>query len=239
MKRFCISIAVVLMCFSGAWSQEPDYAASIQTNEVVTTYQYLSPIQLTATEYNLQILRSSCATDEDYLMGLRYLQGLLTEDKNKTQHALATLKTERALYEAQMELYKDRKALAATINKQTTGLVKDINELIRSMDKEYELLKKLEDGSEAMQSQQSRTDQLKRELYDQFGKVNQMKQRASNSGDDIIHKEFERLNAFLIELTDKQTRLGSIQNQTKANLDIINTAIRKTEASIKAAAKGK
>ena len=237
MKRFCISIAVVLMCFSGAWAQEADYASCYQTNEVVKTYQYLSPIQLTATEFNLQQLRHTCLTEEDYLMTLRYLQSLLTEDKDKTQAALATLKTERALYDAQMSNYKDRKALIAMLSKQSDGYIKSLNKLIRNLDKEFELLKILENETEAMQAQQARTEQLKQDLYDQLGRVNQLKQQATNSGDDIIHKEFERLNAFLIELTDKETRLNSLMNQTKANLDILNIAIRQTEANIKAAAK--
>lgn len=230
---------VVLMCSIGAWAQEADYASCYQTNEVVKTYQYLSPIELTSTEFNLQQLRHTCLTEEDYLMTLRYLQSQLTEDKDKTQAALATLKTERALYDVQMSVYKDRKAVATTMTKQNDGLVKNINELIRSLDKEYELLTKLQDGSEAMQAQQARTDQLKRELYDQLGKISQMKQRATTAGNEIIQKDFERLNAFLIELTDKETRLNSLLNQTKTNLDLVNTAIRKTETSIKATAKGK
>ena len=225
MKKFYMLIASFLMAFSVAAQEAGE---GLQSVGVSTTYQYLTPLDITICSFNLEQLRDSYEKDENYAAVLATIQSRLKEEKSAIMAMQKTLKTERLLYDAQMELYKGRQALSAYLDKQMEATIKKINELILQMDKQSQILSTLDNSDEAITTHRDLFEQTRKELLDAIKQSQQIKQQ-----------EFNRLNSFLIELSDKETRLNSLLNQNKANMEIINSTLKSTEAAIKAAAKGK
>ena len=236
MKKFYMLIASFLMAFSVA-AQE--VGEGLQSVGVSTTYQYLTPLDITFCSFNLEQFRDSYEKDENYAAVLATIQSRLKEEKSAIMAMQKTLKTERLLYDAQMELYKGRQALSAYLDKQMEATIKKINELILQMDKQSQILSTLDNSDEAITAHRALFEQTRKELIDTIKKSQQIKQQNSTTSSETLNQEFNRLNSFLIELSDKETRLNSLLNQNKANMEIINSTLKSTEAAIKAAAKGK
>ena len=236
MKKFYMLIASFLMAFSVAAQEAGE---GLQSVGVSTTYQYLTPLDITICSFNLEQLRDSYENDENYAAVLTTIQSRLKEEKSAIMAMQKTLKTERLLYDAQMELYKGRQALSAYLDKQMEATIKKINELILQMDKQSQILSTLDNSDEAITTHRALFEQTRKELLDTIKKSQQIKQQNSTTSSETLNQEFNRLNSFLIELSDKETRLNSLLNQNKANMEIINSTLKSTEAAIKAAAKGK
>ena len=236
MKKFYMLIASFLMAFSVA-AQE--VGEGLQSVGVSTTYQYLTPLDITICSFNLEQLRDSYEKDENYAAVLATIQSRLKEEKSAIMAMQKTLKTERLLYDAQMELYKGRQALSAYLDKQMKATIKKINELILQMDKQSQILSTLDNSDEAIATHRDLFEQTRKELLDAIKQSQQIKQQNGTTSSETLNQEFNRLNSFLIELSDKETRLNSLLNQNKANMEIINSTLKSTEAAIKAAAKGK
>ena len=236
MKKFYMLIASFLMAFSVAAQEAGE---GLQSVGVSTTYQYLTPLDITICSFNLEQLRDSYEKDENYAAVLATIQSRLKEEKSAIMAMQKTLKTERLLYDAQMELYKGRQALSAYLDKQMEATIKKINELILQMDKQSQILSTLDNSDEAITAHRALFEQTRKELIDTIKKSQQIKQQNSTTSSETLNQEFNRLNSFLIELSDKETRLNSLLNQNKANMEIINSTLKSTEAAIKAAAKGK
>ena len=229
-------IASFLMAFSVAAQEAGE---GLQSVGVSTTYQYLTPLDITICSFNLEQLRDSYEKDENYAAVLATIQSRLKEEKSAIMAMQKTLKTERLLYDAQMELYKGRQALSAYLDKQMEATIKKINELILQMDKQSQILSTLDNSDEAITAHRALFEQTRKELLDAIKQSQQIKQQNGTTSSETLNQEFNRLNSFLIELSDKETRLNSLLNQNKANMEIINSTLKSTEAAIKAAAKGK
>ena len=236
MKKFYMLIASFLMAFSVAAQEAGE---GLQSVGVSTTYQYLAPLDITICSFNLEQLRDSYEKDENYAAVLATIQSRLKEEKSAIMAVQKTLKTERLLYDAQMELYKGRQALSAYLDKQMEATIKKINELILQMDKQSQILSTLDNSDEAITTHRALFEQTRKELLDAIKQSQQIKQQNGTTSSETLNQEFNRLNSFLIELSDKETRLNSLLNQNKANMEIINSTLKSTEAAIKAAAKGK
>ena len=236
MKKFYMLIASFLMAFSVAAQEAGE---GLQSVGVSTTYQYLTPLDITICSFNLEQLRDSYEKDENYAAVLATIQSRLKEEKSAIMAMQKTLKTERLLYDAQMELYKGRQALSAYLDKQMEATIKKINELILQMDKQSQILSTLDNSAEAIATHRDLFEQTRKELLDAIKQSQQIKQQNGTTSSETLNQEFNRLNSFLIELSDKETRLNSLLNQNKANMEIINSTLKSTEAAIKAAAKGK
>ena len=236
MKKFYMLIAAFLMAFSVAAQESGE---GLQSVGVSTTYQYLTPLDITICSFNLEQLRDSYEKDENYAAVLATIQSRLKEEKSAIMAMQKTLKTERLLYDAQMELYKGRQALSAYLDKQMEATIKKINELILQMDKQSQILSTLDNSYEAIATHRDLFEQTRKELLDAIKQSQQIKQQNGTTSSETLNQEFNRLNSFLIELSDKETRLNSLLNQNKANMEIINSTLKSTEAAIKAAAKGK
>ena len=236
MKKFYLLIASFLMAFSVAAQEAGE---GLQSVGVSTTYQYLTPLDITICSFNLEQLRDSYEKDENYAAVLATIQSRLKEEKSAIMAVQKTLKTERLLYDAQMELYKGRQALSAYLDKQMEATIKKINELILQMDKQSQILSTLDNSYEAIATHLDLFEQTRKELLDAIKQSQQIKQQNGTTSSETLNQEFNRLNSFLIELSDKETRLNSLLNQNKANMEIINSTLKSTEAAIKAAAKGK
>lgn len=236
MKKFYMLIASFLMAFSVAAQESGE---GLQSVGVSTTYQYLTPLDITICSFNLEQLRDSYEKDENYAAVLATIQSRLKEEKSAIMAMQKTLKTERLLYDAQMELYKGRQALSAYLDKQMEATIKKINELILQMDKQSQILSTLDNSDEAITTHRALFEQTRKELLDAIKQSQQIKQQNGTTSSETLNQEFNRLNSFLIELSDKETRLNSLLNQNKANMEIINSTLKSTEAAIKAAAKGK
>ena len=236
MKKFYMLIASFLMAFSVAAQESGE---GLQSVGVSTTYQYLTPLDITICSFNLEQLRDSYEKDENYAAVLATIQSRLKEEKSAIMAVQKTLKTERLLYDAQMELYKGRQALSAYLDKQMEATIKKINELILQMDKQSQILSTLDNSYEAITTHRALFEQTRKELLDAIKQSQQIKQQNGTTSSETLNREFNRLNSFLIELSDKETRLNSLLNQNKANMEIINSTLKSTEAAIKAAAKGK
>ena len=236
MKKFYMLIASFLMAFSVAAQEAGE---GLQSVGVSTTYQYLTPLDITICSFNLEQLRDSYEKDENYAAVLATIQSRLKEEKSAIMAMQKTLKTERLLYDAQMELYKGRQALSAYLDKQMEATIKKINELILQMDKQSQILSTLDNSDEAIATHRDLFEQTRKELLDAIKQSQQIKQQNGTTSSETLNQEFNRLNSFLIELSDKETRLNSLLNQNKANMEIINSTLKSTEAAIKAAAKGK
>ena len=236
MKKFYMLIASFLMAFSVAAQEAGE---GLQSVGVSTTYQYLTPLDITICSFNLEQLRDSYEKDENYAAVLATIQSRLKEEKSAIMAVQKTLKAERSLYDAQMELYKGRQALSAYLDKQMEATIKKINELILQMDKQSQILSTLDNSDEAITTHRALFEQTRKELLDAIKQSQQIKQQNGTTSSETLNQEFNRLNSFLIELSDKETRLNSLLNQNKANMEIINSTLKSTEAAIKAAAKGK
>ena len=236
MKKFYMLIASFLMAFSVAAQESGE---GLQSVGVSTTYQYLTPLDITICSFNLEQLRDSYEKDENYAAVLATIQSRLKEEKSAIMAMQKTLKTERLLYDAQMELYKGRQALSAYLDKQMEATIKKINELILQMDKQSQILSTLDNSYEAIATHRALFEQTRKELLDAIKQSQQIKQQNGTTSSETLNQEFNRLNSFLIELSDKETRLNSLLNQNKANMEIINSTLKSTDAAIKAAAKGK
>lgn len=236
MKKFYMLIASFLMAFSVAAQEAGE---GLQSVGVSTTYQYLTPLDITICSFNLEQLRDSYEKDENYAAVLATIQSRLKEEKSAIMAMQKTLKTERLLYDAQMELYKGRQALSAYLDKQMEATIKKINELILQMDKQSQILSTLDNSDETITTHRALFEQTRKELLDAIKQSQQIKQQNGTTSSETLNQEFNRLNSFLIELSDKETRLNSLLNQNKANMEIINSTLKSTEAAIKAAAKGK
>lgn len=236
MKKFYMLIASFLMAFSVAAQEAGE---GLQSVGVSTTYQYLTPLDITICSFNLEQLRDSYEKDENYAAVLATIQSRLKEEKSAIMAMQKTLKAERLLYDAQMELYKGRQALSAYLDKQMEATIKKINELILQMDKQSQILSTLDNSYEAIATHRDLFEQTRKELLDAIKQSQQIKQQNGTTSSETLNQEFNRLNSFLIELSDKETRLNSLLNQNKANMEIINSTLKSTEAAIKAAAKGK
>ena len=236
MKKFYMLIASFLMAFSVAAQESGE---GLQSVGVSTTYQYLTPLDITICSFNLEQFRDSYEKDENYAAVLATIQSRLKEEKSAIMAMQKTLKTERLLYDAQMELYKGRQALSAYLDKQMEATIKKINELILQMDKQSQILSTLDNSDEAITTHRALFEQTRKELLDAIKQSQQIKQQNGTTSSETLNQEFNRLNSFLIELSDKETRLNSLLNQNKANMEIINSTLKSTEAAIKAAAKGK
>ena len=236
MKKFYMLIASFLMAFSVAAQEAGE---GLQSVGVSTTYQYLTPLDITICSFNLEQLRDSYEKDENYAAVLATIQSRLKEEKSAIMAMQKTLKTERLLYDAQMELYKGRQALSVYLDKQMEATIKKINELILQMDKQSQILSTLDNSDEAITTHRALFEQTRKELLDAIKQSQQIKQQNGTTSSETLNQEFNRLNSFLIELSDKETRLNSLLNQNKANMEIINSTLKSTEAAIKAAAKGK
>ena len=236
MKKFYMLIASFLMAFSVAAQEAGE---GLQSVGVSTTYQYLTPLDITICSFNLEQLRDSYENDENYAAVLTTIQSRLKEEKSAIMAVQKTLKAERSLYDAQMELYKGRQALSAYLDKQMEATIKKMNELILQMDKQSQILSTLDNSAEAITAHRALFEQTRKELIDTIKKSQQIKQQNSTTSSETLNQEFNRLNSFLVELSDKETRLNSLMSQNKANTEIINSTLKSTEAAIKAAAKGK
>ena len=236
MKKFYMLIASFLMAFSVAAQEAGE---GLQSVVVSTTYQYLTPLDITICSFNLEQLRDSYEKDENYAAVLATIQSRLKEEKAAIMAVQKTLKAERSLYDAQMELYKGRQALSAYLDKQMEATIKKMNELILQMDKQSQILSTLDNSAEAITAHRALFEQTRKELIDTIKKSQQIKQQNSTTSSETLNQEFNRLNSFLVELSDKETRLNSLMSQNKANTEIINSTLKSTEAAIKAAAKGK
>lgn len=236
MKKFYMLIASFLMAFSVAAQEAGE---GLQSVGVSTTYQYLTPLDITICSFNLEQLRDSYENDENYAAVLTTIQSRLKEEKSAIMAVQKTLKAERSLYDAQMELYKGRQALSAYLDKQMEATIKKMNELILQMDKQSQILSTLDNSAEAITAHRALFEQTRKELLDTIKKSQQIKQQNSTTSSETLNQEFNRLNSFLVELSDKETRLNSLMSQNKANTEIINSTLKSTEAAIKAAAKGK
>lgn len=236
MKKFYMLIASFLMAFSVAAQEAGE---GLQSVVVSTTYQYLTPLDITICSFNLEQLRDSYENDENYAAVLTTIQSRLKEEKSAIMAVQKTLKAERSLYDAQMELYKGRQALSAYLDKQMEATIKKMNELILQMDKQSQILSTLDNSDEAITAHRALFEQTRKELLDTIKKSQQIKQQNSTTSSETLNQEFNRLNSFLVELSDKETRLNSLMSQNKANTEIINSTLKSTEAAIKAAAKGK
>ena len=236
MKKFYMLIASFLMAFSVAAQEAGE---GLQSVGVSTTYQYLTPLDITICSFNLEQLRDSYEKDENYAAVLATIQSRLKEEKSAIMAMQKTLKTERLLYDAQMELYKGRQALSAYLDKQMEATIKKINELILQRDKQSQILSTLDNSDEAITTHRALFEQTRKELLDAIKQSQQIKQQNGTTSSETLNQEFNRLNSFLIELSDKETRLNSLLNQNKANMEIINSTLKSTDAAIKAAAKGK
>ncbi len=236
MKKFYMLIASFLMAFSVAAQEAGE---GLQSVGVSTTYQYLTPLDITICSFNLEQLRDSYENDENYAAVLTTIQSRLKEEKSAIMAVQKTLKAERSLYDAQMELYKGRQALSAYLDKQMEATIKKMNELILQMDKQSQILSTLDNSAEAITAHRALFEQTRKELLDTIKKSQQIKQQNSTTSSETLNQEFNRLNSFLVELSDKETRLNSLMSQNKTNTEIINSTLKSTEAAIKAAAKGK
>ena len=222
MKKFYLLIASFLMAFSVAAQEAGE---GLQSVGVSTTYQYLTPLDITICSFNLEQLRDSYEKDENYAAVLATIQSRLKEEKSAIMAVQKTLKTERLLYDAQMELYKGRQALSAYLDKQMEATIKKINELILQMDKQSQILSTLDNSDEAITTHRALFEQTRKELLDAIKQSQQIKQQNGTTSSETLNQEFNRLNSLL--------------NQNKANMEIINSTLKSTEAAIKAAAKGK
>lgn len=215
-----------------------DYSATLKSVNVEANYRYISPLSLSVTEFNLQALKDSSVNEQDYAAALTYLKTRLTDEKETISRAQKNHKAEKNLYDAQMGLYKDRKNEVADIQKQMDNNIKKYQGYTKDLDKEQELIKKIENnGCEAIKSHTKDIDYLKNRFEESIRRFEVMKQNITDSSTEDLNQEFTKLNDFLIELTDKETRLTSMANQNKTNLEIVGNTLKAVEANIKAAAK--
>ena len=185
MKKFYMLIASFLMAFSVAAQEAGE---GLQSVGVSTTYQYLTPLDITICSFNLEQLRDSYEKDENNAAVLATIQSRLKEEKSAIMAVQKTLKTERLLYDAQMELYKGRQALSAYLDKQMEATIKKINELILQMDKQSQILSTLDNSDEAITTHRDLFEQTRKELLDAIKQSQQIKQQNGTTSSETLNQ---------------------------------------------------
>lgn len=219
MKKFILSAALVAATVLFANAQE-----SVNNN---TIYKHISPIEITCMQFNTQAMRDSAVNNEAYIAALNALQKQLNTEKVNIENAMKNLKLEKSLYDNEMSLCKDRKKQLETMQKNLMNDIKKFDGFLKDIKKQYDLVKKMDDVScDAIKGQSRRLADLEDRYEDDKRHTQNLLDRISKHAADEISSSFAMLNDFLIEITDKETRLKNIQAQNKTNIDIVKAAIK-------------
>lgn len=233
MKKMILAALMAVMTLTVS---AQDYSATLNSVNIESSYRYISPLLLTATEFNLQALKDSSVNEQDYAAALTFLQKRLETEKKEIGEALKTLKTEKSLYDAQSDLYKSRKGQAEAMSKQMDKNIKTYQGYVKSIDKQYDLIKKIDNNTcDAIKGHSRELDRMKRQFEENIDRFKELQRRMEQENSSELSEVFTELNDFLIEVTDKETRLKALQAQNKTNLEIVKGALKAAAA----AAKGK
>lgn len=221
MKKILLTVAFVATCIFAGMADE---------------YRHVSPITIQLIEFNLDTLRAMSGDNLDiYMTNLTALQKDLEAEKKVIATAQANLKAEKKLYDTQMAFFKGRKAQIADEKKFFLGEVKKYDDQIKNIKKQFETIQKMADvNSPAMQEQTNVLTRLQTRCEEGKDRSNRIINALTNNDEKDLEMAYEILRGFLLELTDKETRLANLANQNKTNIDIVKAQIKNIKAQQKA-----
>lgn len=221
MKKFLLTVAFVAAFAFGGFADE---------------YRHISPVTIQLIEFNLDTLRAMSGDNLDiYLTNLTSLQKDLEAEKSVIAAAQKNLKAEKKLYDTQMAFFKGRKAQIADEKKFFTAEVKKYDDQIKNIKKQFETIQKMtEVSSFAMQEQTAVLTTLQQRCEEGKERSQRIITALTNNDEKDLEATYEILRGFLLEITDKETRLTNLANQNKTNIDIVKAQIKNIKAQQKA-----
>lgn len=221
MKKFILSVALVAASVMGASAQE-----IVSAN--ASSYKYVAPITIECMPVNTETLRDSAGGNLEYYIAiLNETLKKLEVEKKDLESATKSLKLEKDLYNGEKGLFTSRKKQLEGLKKSLQSDIKVFDSHLKDIKKQYDVIKKMDNAScDAIKEQHKRLQALEETYKAQKSKLQDLLEDLSKNADTEVNNNFAILNNFLIELTDKETRLKNLASQNKANIDIVKAAIK-------------
>ncbi len=209
------------------------FAASLFTSaQAQQNYRYVTPVNVVCKQFNLQILRDSAVSETQYAAELNALLKDLNDEKNEIDNCSKNLKYEKNLYSSMTDSYKTRKKQLASTQKNYEKDLKVYESLIKDVQKQMDIVRRMNstDGS-SVKDHSARLDRQQEQYKTEMKYIKSLLDELTKSSNTELNGTFTMLNDFLIELTDKETRLKNIIAQNKTNIEIVKTAQKSAKAS--------
>ena len=206
-------------------------AATVCSAVAQQSYRYVTPIMVECMQFNVQQLRDSSSSETEYIAELNSLLNSLSSEKSEIDNITKGLKLEKDLYNAMMSSYKTRKSQLEKAQKAATSEIKTYEGLLRDLQKQKNIMRKMNvtDGT-AVKDNASRIEKKDERYRSEMQLIQQFYEKLKKNSDEEINTTFTMLNDYLIELTDKETRLKNISAQNKTNIEIVKSALKAAKA---------
>lgn len=219
MKKTILSLAILAMSALLCNAQE-----SVSSNP---DYKYVAPISVECMQFNTQAMRDSAISTDAYIAELNALLKQLNAEKNAIEGLTKGLKLERNLYSGELATYKNRKKQLAQMQKNLLADIKSYDSYLKDVKKHYDIIKKMDDAScEAIRDHSRRLSGLEDRYEDEKKRTEALLDRINKNAEQEVNDSFSVLNDFLLELTDKETRLKNLAAQNKTNIEIVKGALK-------------
>lgn len=208
------------------------FAAIVSASFAQQSYRYVSPIAVECMQFNVQVLRDSAVNETEYIAQLNALLKGLNDEKDEIENITKGLKLEKDLYNSMTSSYKTRKGQLEKALKNADGAIKVYEGLLKDLKKQNDIIRKMNvtEGS-AVKDNSSRLSEKEKTCRSEMKQVQDYREALQKHSNEEISSTFTMLNDYLIELTDKETRLKNLSSQNKTNIEIVKSALK--------AAKGK
>jgi len=202
-------------------------AAVLAFSVNATDYKYVSPITIEPMQFNIQELRDSAINHDSYIASLNALQKELQAEKAVIEDAQKELKLEHNLYDAELSLFKNRQKQLTGMKKNLQNNVKTLDGYLKDIKKQYDIIKKMSNvKSEPIREHERRLNESEKQIKDEKKHAEDLLEDLSGDVQKEVNDAFSVINDFLIELTDKETRLKNIATQNKTNQEIVKAALK-------------
>lgn len=213
MKKTILAAMLLAACAMNAQEQKP--------------YQYVSPIGTTLLQFDLKQMQDSAASTAAYEAELTSLQKQLKQEGKNLDAEMKSLKCEKDLYAKQMDMYKARKSQTEKLMKNMQKEVEQYESYLKNISKCQDIIKKIDNNScEAIRQQSEYMARLEKRCQKEKNRCQDIVDDMNRGVGSELSEAYALLNSFLIEITDKETRLKNLVAQSKTNQDIVKTALK-------------
>lgn len=200
-------------------------AALIPAAFAQQTYRYVTPVLVECKQFNIQTLRDSAVNETEYAAQLNALAKDLADEKNEIDNAAKGLKLEKSLYDAMMSSYKTRKGQVETAQKNYNKDLKTYESLLKDIQKQNDIIRKMNlTEGESVRGHAARLEEQQDHYKSEMKHIQDLLDELNARSNNELNSTFTILNDYLIEITDKETRLKNLAAQNKTNIEIVKSA---------------
>ena len=191
------------------------------------SYRYVTPIVVECKQFNVQVLRDSAANETEYVAQLNALMKDLLDEKSEIDNTTKGLKLERNLYNSLLSSYKTRKAQLEKAQKNADSEIKTYESLLKDLQKQNDIIRKMNTtNGTAVKDNATRLADKETVYRSEMNQLTNYRNDLKKHANEELNSTFTMLNDYLIELTDKETRLKNLASQNKTNIDIVKSALK-------------